>query len=110
MTKPPRKPSKPLLRETDIPAHYPLLSAEVGITAETLAGVADAVSRAYGQWQLIGGQIKRARLNAKAAIDLANTVEEARRPMRWFGREMRLWLTCEGALHSLENHGSHHAH
>ncbi|WPE19973.1 hypothetical protein [Shinella zoogloeoides] len=53
------------------PELYPLLAAEVGITASTLAGVALAVSQAYAQWAVIGAAIEAARLGAKAAVDAA---------------------------------------
>lgn len=52
-------------------ADYPLLSAEVGITAPDIAGVATVVSAAYGQWQQIGAAIEAVRLGGKAAIDAA---------------------------------------
>lgn len=50
---------------------YPLLSAEVGITAPTLQEVAQVVHAAYSQWQVIGAAIEAARLFVKAAIDEA---------------------------------------
>ncbi|KRB58450.1 hypothetical protein ASE04_27435 [Rhizobium sp. Root708] len=53
------------------PADYPMLSAEVGITAETLAGVANVVNDAYINWQMIGAAIESIRLSNKAAIDAA---------------------------------------
>lgn len=57
---------------------YPLLSAEVGITAETLAEVGGAVLAAYQQWLAVGAQIEAARLGAKRAIGLALDAEAAR--------------------------------
>lgn len=60
-----------LAEETPTESDYPLLSAEVGITAENLHGVALVVSGAYAQWQLIGAQIEAIRLGAKAAIEAA---------------------------------------
>lgn len=59
-------------------ANYPLLAAEIGITAESLQDVAAAVLGAYRQWQQLGAVIERARLGAKAEIDAATTQEEAR--------------------------------
>jgi hypothetical protein len=56
---------------------YPLLSAEVGITAPTLQEVARVVHAAYSQWQIIGAAIEAARLATKAAIKSAKTIEEA---------------------------------
>lgn len=53
------------------PERYPLLAAEVGITASTLAGVALVVSQAYAQWAVIGAAIEAARLGAKSAVDAA---------------------------------------
>lgn len=50
---------------------YPVLSSEVGITAETLAGVADIVLAAFAQWQQIGAMIESIRLGAKRDIDAA---------------------------------------
>lgn len=56
---------------------FPLLSAEIGVTAETLHGVAEAVSSAFNQWLFIGGQIETVRLKAKAAVEAAETEEAA---------------------------------
>lgn len=56
---------------------YPLLSAEVGVTAADLAGVAQVVNAAFAQWQVIGAAIEKTRLATKAAIDAAATAEEA---------------------------------
>jgi hypothetical protein len=56
---------------------YPLLSAEVGITAPTLGEVAAVVNNAFLQWQIIGGAIEAVRLGTKAAIDAAATIAEA---------------------------------
>lgn len=56
---------------------YPLLSAEVGITAPTVVEVATIVNAAFAQWQQIGSAIEAARLGTKAAIDAADTVEDA---------------------------------
>ncbi|KRB51781.1 hypothetical protein ASE04_09615 [Rhizobium sp. Root708] len=60
------------------PADYPMLSAEVGITAETLAGVATVVNDAYTQWQMIGAAIESIRLSAKASIGDASSEATAR--------------------------------
>ena len=57
--------------------NYPLLSAEVGITAPSLQEVAAVVLAAYQLWQQIGAAIEGTRLGAKAAIDAAETVEAA---------------------------------
>lgn len=60
------------------PAGYPLLSAEVGITAPTLTDVGGMVMAAYQQWLQIGALIEAARLGAKQAIDAAETADAAR--------------------------------
>lgn len=60
------------------PADYPLLSAEVGITAPTLAEVGAVVRAAHGAWILLGAQIEGLRLGAKRAIDEAADAAEAR--------------------------------
>src|SRR5690606_7611681 len=59
------------------PADYPLLAAEVGITGETLADVAAVVDAHYQAWRVIGAAIEQARLGAKAAVDAAETAEDA---------------------------------
>jgi hypothetical protein len=59
------------------PEDYPLLAAEIGITASTLVGVAQVVATANAQWLQIGAAIEAARLSAKKAISEAETVEEA---------------------------------
>ena len=57
---------------------YPLLSSEIGITADTLAGVADIVLAAFAQWQQIGAMIESIRLGAKRDIDAAEDEAAAR--------------------------------
>ena len=57
---------------------YPVLSSEVGITAETLSDVADIVLAAFAQWQLIGAAIEGIRLGAKRDIDAAADEAAAR--------------------------------
>uniref|UniRef100_A0A7C1SVU7 DUF4376 domain-containing protein n=1 Tax=Agrobacterium albertimagni TaxID=147266 RepID=A0A7C1SVU7_9HYPH len=59
------------------PEDYPLLAAEIGITASTLVGVAQVVATANAQWLQIGAAIEAARLSAKKAISEAETVEDA---------------------------------
>ncbi len=59
-------------------ADYPVLSSEVGITAETLSEVADIVLAAFAQWQQIGAVIESIRLGAKRDIDAAEGETEAR--------------------------------
>ena len=59
-------------------ADYPILSSEVGITAETLAEVADIVLAAFAQWQQIGAAIESIRLGAKRDIDAAEDEAAAR--------------------------------
>lgn len=67
------------------PTAYPLLSAEVGITANTLPGVAGAVLEAYSAWLQIGAAIEALRLGAKRDIAQASTVEavEAAAAVNW---------------------------
>ncbi len=57
---------------------YPILSSEVGITAATLAEVADIVLVAFAQWQQIGALIESIRLGAKRDIDAAENEAAAR--------------------------------
>ena len=57
---------------------YPLLSKEVGITSETLEGVAMLVLAMHNEWLDVGGKIERARLLAKKQVDEASTVGEVR--------------------------------
>lgn len=58
-------------------ADYPLLSAEVGITAATIVDVANTVLAAFDQWQTIGAAIEAARLGTKMAINAAETAVDA---------------------------------
>lgn len=57
---------------------YPLLAAEIDITAPTLAEVGATVLAAYQQWLTIGAAIEAARLGAKRAIDEAQDEAAAR--------------------------------
>ena len=59
-------------------ADYPVLSSEVGITAETLSEVSDIVLAAFAQWQQIGAAIETVRLGAKRDIDAATDEAAAR--------------------------------
>jgi hypothetical protein len=59
------------------PEDYPLLAAEIGITAATLVGVAQVVAAANSQWLLIGAAIEAARLSGKKAISDAANEEDA---------------------------------
>lgn len=59
-------------------AAYPLLSAEVGITAPDLTGVGAVVRGAYAAWQVIGAAIERARLAGKVAVMAADDEAAAR--------------------------------
>ncbi|MDR6952692.1 hypothetical protein J2X65_002051 [Ancylobacter sp. 3268] len=59
-------------------ANYPLLAAEIGITASDLAGVAAVVLANYQAWLGIGAAIEMARLGAKRAIDEAGNADDAR--------------------------------
>ena len=59
------------------PEDYPLLAAEIGITASTLVGVAQVVATANAQWLQIGAAIEAARLSTKKAISEAETIEQA---------------------------------
>ena len=67
-----------LQASTPEPSNYPLLSAEVGITAPTLIEVATIVQAAYSQWQIIGAGIEAARLSTKSLIEAAESVDAAR--------------------------------
>jgi hypothetical protein len=70
--------AKAVLAATDPqPADYPLLAAEIGITATTLLDVAAVVDTAYRQWLTIGGMIEACRLSAKKEIGAAVTAEAA---------------------------------
>ncbi|MDO3434318.1 hypothetical protein QWJ46_16685 [Rhizobium sp. CBN3] len=67
-----------LAATSPVAADYPLLSAEVGITASDISGVAAVVKAAFAQWQVIGAHIEASRLRAKASIEEASTEEAAR--------------------------------
>jgi hypothetical protein len=58
------------------PEDYPHLSAEVGITADTLVGVAEVVSAQASDWALASAAIEATRLTAKAGVRAAATAAE----------------------------------
>lgn len=60
------------------PEAYPMLAAEVGITAATLAAVGALVRARAAAWTAIAAQIESLRLQAKAAVMAANNAAEAR--------------------------------
>ena len=55
------------------PQAYPFLVAEVGVTADTLAGVAMLVSLRAAEWTRHAVAIERARLTAKRNIERATS-------------------------------------
>lgn len=57
---------------------YPLLAAEIGITAPTLFEVAQVVDGAFQAWRVVGGRIEGLRLGGKAAVAAAGTIEDAK--------------------------------
>jgi hypothetical protein len=57
---------------------FPLLSAEVGITAPTLIEVAQVVDYAYQTWRVVGAQIEALRLGGKSAVSAATTIPAAK--------------------------------
>lgn len=59
-------------------SRFPLLSAEVGITAPTLIEVAQAVDYAYQTWRFVGARIEALRLGGKAALSATQTIEAAK--------------------------------
>lgn len=60
------------------PEAYPMLAAEVGITADTLTAVGALVRARAAAWTAIAAQIESLRLQAKAAVMAANNAAEAR--------------------------------
>lgn len=60
------------------PADYPLIVAEIGITAPTLLEVATVIDGAYQQWRVVGAAIEALRLGGKAAVAAAMTVEDVK--------------------------------
>ena len=68
------------------PADYPLLAAEIGITAAGLLEVAAVVLAAHQAWQVAGAAIEAARLACKAAVGTAAdiaTAEAAAAAVEW---------------------------
>jgi hypothetical protein len=55
---------------------YPMIYGEVGITAASAAEVAATVLQSFGQWQVIGARIERARLKAKRDVTAAQSAAE----------------------------------
>lgn len=60
------------------PEAYPLLAAEVGITADTLAAVGTLVRARAVAWTAVAAQIESLRLQAKAAVMAAPDAAKAR--------------------------------
>lgn len=65
--------------------NYPLMAAEIGITADTLQGVADAVRKAYNAWRVKGAEIEGVRIRAKDRVKSSTTVDAIRAavPATW---------------------------
>lgn len=61
-----------------VASNYPLLAAEVGITAPTLAEVGSKVRELSAAWLATAAAIEAARLGAKVAIGAAATPPEIR--------------------------------
>lgn len=58
-------------------ADFLLLAAEVGVTADTLEGVARTILAQKAAWMALAAGIERARLQAKAAVAAAGDSKEA---------------------------------
>ncbi|UXN05264.1 hypothetical protein [Bartonella sp. HY761] len=56
---------------------YLLLKSSLGIDGDTLAEVAENITWAYALWEQVGAAIETIRLQTKASIDTATTVEQA---------------------------------
>lgn len=65
-----------LAAQSPDPSEYPLLAAEIDITAPTLVGVAEIVVAAYNQWLVIGSAIEAIRRAANVAVAAAETRAE----------------------------------
>ena len=61
------------------PEHYPMLSAEVGITASTLSEVATIIANKAAEWRSVSATIEAIRLSSKQAVDNASTEAEISR-------------------------------
>jgi hypothetical protein len=59
-------------------ATYPILTGEMGITAETLSGVADVVWETYWQFKMLEAQINALEMGGKKAVREATDDEAAR--------------------------------
>lgn len=66
-----------LAQSSPLTEDFPLLAAEIGITAETLLGVARVVFDAHQGWRQIGAAIEALRLAGKPAVDAAETAAAA---------------------------------
>ena len=66
---------------------YPLLAAEVGLTAPNALALAQVWQRMDGDWTAAAARIERARLEAKRAMDEARTPDEIARAAAWPKRE-----------------------
>lgn len=61
----------------DARSQYPTLSASIGVEAATLWQCANLVWQTYQQWAALSHAIEKARLTAKQAIEVAETVDAA---------------------------------
>ncbi|KAB2716551.1 hypothetical protein [Brucella intermedia] len=76
---------------------YPILSSEVGITAETLAKVADIVLAAFVQWQQIGAALRPSGLVPNAILMPPRTKPPPALSLRpSFGLQHK--CRCEGTI------------
>lgn len=57
----------------EVPAEWPMLAAELGVTGDTLRDVAVTVSTLAQEWTTIAAEIETIRLATKAAIDAAGS-------------------------------------
>jgi hypothetical protein len=60
------------------PDAYPLLAAEIGVTADTLEAVATLVRARAAVWTDVAAQIEGLRLRAKSSVMAATTAAQAR--------------------------------
>lgn len=68
--------------------NYPLLAAEIGVTASTAYELAQIWLNMASQWQAVAGMIETARLTAVYTIEVAQTESAIAAAMQQFGTAM----------------------
>lgn len=76
-------------------SNYPFIAAEVGLTGDTAADVAETYARMAGDWRTIGSALERIRIGALNAIEAAPDTEAVESAEAVFSESLAALLAAQ---------------